>query len=118
MLKKEKKKKMVKSKGKNRGSLLSKMETWKKGAISGGLWGVISLILGAWYGGSPFLLTHFWQWNFSTQLQYILFFPFHAIALIFPEDVAIHTIALILTPVLVGAGIGIGIAYLVGVFRE
>jgi hypothetical protein len=83
---------------------------WRKSAIVGIVWGLLSLILGSWYGGSPFPLSHFWHWSLLAQVQYILFFPFHAIALIFPEHLNIsstlishvHTLSLILTPLLIG----------------
>jgi len=83
---------------------------WRKSAIVGIVWGLLSLILGSWYGGSPFPLSHFWHWSLLAQVQYISFFPFHAIALIFPEHLNIsstlishvHTLSLILTPLLIG----------------
>ena len=83
---------------------------WRKSALVGVVWGLLSLILGSWYGGSPFPLSHFWHWSLLAQVQYILFFPFHAIALIFPEHLNIsstlishvHTLSLILTPLLIG----------------
>ena len=83
---------------------------WRKSAIVGIVWGLLSLILGSWYGGSPFPLSHFWHWSLLAQVQYILFFPFHAIALIFPEHLNISSTFIfylyfsifILTPLLIG----------------
>ena len=94
---------------------------WRKSALVGIAWGLSSLILGYLFGGSPFPLSHFWHWSLLAQVQYILFFPFHAIALIFPEHTNIsnifvshvYTLALIVTPLIIGMIICVSFDYVI-----
>lgn len=95
--------------------------SWRKSALVGIAWGLSSLILGYLFGGSPFPLSHFWHWSLLAQVQYILFFPFHAIALIFPEHTNIsnifvshvYTLALIVTPLIIGMIICVSFDYVI-----
>ena len=95
--------------------------SWKKSALVGIAWGLSSLTLGYLFGGSPFPLSHFWHWSLLAQVQYIIFFPFHAIALIFPEHTNIsnifvshvYTLALIVTPLIIGMIICVSFDYVI-----
>ena len=95
--------------------------SWRKSALVGIAWGLSSLILGFLFGGSPFPLSHFWHWSLLAQVQYILFFPFHAIALIFPEHTNIsnslvsdaYTLSLFVTPLIIGMIICVAFDYVI-----
>lgn len=95
--------------------------SWKKPVIIGIIWGILSLVLGYLTGGSPFTLSGFWQWSLFAQVHYILFFPFHSIALIFPEHTNIsnsllshvYTLSLIVMPLIIGMIICVASSYVI-----